>query len=113
MSKKLLIKYILMYFPAVIGAVLFSNGVVNLFSSLLLFFGGYIAIKNTLDYRLVKKNIDSIKPSNIILNNMKDNDYIDKVIVESKDRELIKPKNSEDIIGLKRTRRYSRVRKKY
>ena len=54
--KKIILKYLFLYLPFVMGIVLFSNGVVNLFSSLLLFAGGYVSIKNTFDYRLVKKN---------------------------------------------------------
>lgn len=49
-----------MYIPMLLGMVLFSYNVVNIFSSLLLFFGGYIAIKNTFDYRCIRKNIDSV-----------------------------------------------------
>ena len=59
--KKIILKYLMMYLPFVLGGVLFSVGSINLFSSLLFFVGGYIAIKNTLDFRLVKRNIDKLK----------------------------------------------------
>ena len=56
MYKKIIIKYIFMYIPMIVGIILFSNGIINLFSSLLLFVGGYISIKNTFDYRIVRRN---------------------------------------------------------
>ena len=49
-----------MYLSFVLGIILFSNGVVNLFSSLLLFVGGYISVKNTFDYRIINKNREKI-----------------------------------------------------
>ena len=36
-------------------------GIFNLFSSLLFFAGGYIAVKNTFDYRKIRKNIVDVK----------------------------------------------------
>lgn len=59
MNKKLLFKYVLFYIPMVVGIVFFTLGKVNLISSLLLFCGGYVAIKNTFDYRMVRRNIRS------------------------------------------------------
>ena len=110
MNKKLLIKYLIMYIPFVLGIGLFVGGVINLFSSLLLFLGGYIAFRNTLDYRLIKKNINSVKPVGDISNNDLNNSEVTKVMGESKN---IKPMISENIVGFKRTRRYSKVRRKY
>jgi len=109
MYLKLFIKYLLMYLPVIFGVILYVSGVVNLFSSLLLFLGGYIAIKNTLDYRLVKKNINNVKYS------QKSDIKVELDNVSSKciDRENIKSKNCDGIVGLKRVRRYSRVRRKY
>ncbi|MBQ2873413.1 MAG: hypothetical protein IJE89_05390 [Bacilli bacterium] len=66
MKKYLLIKYILLYLPFVVGVGLYSFGIYNLASSLLLFIGGYISIKNTFDYRKVNKNINSINSNNDI-----------------------------------------------
>lgn len=96
MNKKLIFKYVLLYIPFVIGIGLFSFGIFNLFSSLLLFLGGYIAIKNTVDYRKVRKNIDSVKIE----------------CEEVKKKEYVPKKTTEQIPGFKRTRRYERVRKR-
>jgi len=71
MKIKLLFRYILLYMPFIIGILLLSLGVVNFLSFLLLIVGGYIAIKNTFDYRLVKRHIRKIKLDNVNIN--KDN----------------------------------------
>lgn len=113
--KKVIIKYLMMYIPFIVGAVLIYSGWVNLLSSLLLFGGGYIAIKNTLDYRLLRKNInkgkmiDSVSVKNVVLND-------EKTLENEKNKSIgIKPinHNAEEIIGVKRTRRYTRVRRRY
>lgn len=96
MNKKLIFKYVLLYVPFILGLGLFSFGILNLFSSLLLFLGGYIAIKNTFDYRKVRKNIDSVKIEN------------DEIIK----KEYVPKRTAEQIPGFKRTRRYERVRKR-
>ena len=95
MNKKLIFRYVLLYVPFVLGIGLFSFGIFNLFSSLLLFAGGYLAIKNTFDYRKVKKNVESIQIED---NSKKKDDYTDK--------------SSENITNFKRVKKYSRVRKK-
>ena len=95
MNKKLIFKYFLLYVPFVVGIGLFSFGIFNLFSSLLFFVGGYMAIKNTFDYRKVKKNVESIQIED---NSKKKEDYTDKSI--------------ENITNFKRVKKYSRVRKK-
>ena len=59
MTKKILLKYLFMYLSFILGLILYSVGVVNIFSTLLVFVGGYISIKNTFDYRLVKRNINN------------------------------------------------------
>jgi len=69
---KKIFRYTLIYFPFVLGMILFLFNVVNLFSSLCLFLGGYIAIKNTFDYRLVKKNREYFKENNYHKNNNDD-----------------------------------------
>lgn len=96
MKKKLILKYILLYLPMMVGIGLFSYGVVNLFSSLLLFIGGYIAIKNTFDYREVRKNINSVNRE-IIDIPKEDYTYLEE------------PKN---IVEVKRVKRNIRVRKR-
>jgi len=92
----------------VVGIVLFSSGVVNLFSSLLLFLGGYVAIKNTIDYRLVRKNINGVK-----LKNEEDGKIVKVNKINNGEKVYVKSMNPENISGFKRTRRYSRVRRKY
>ena len=95
MNKKILLKYIIIYVPFILGIVLFSLNIVNLISSLLLFLGGYIAIKNTLDYRIVKKNINKYK----IENNKENKNYLDN-------REVM------DISKVKKRKRNIKVRKR-
>lgn len=95
MKKKLLFKYICLYLPFIVGSVMYSVGNISVFSSLLFFCGGYVAIKNTFDYRRVKKNIDSF--------NLECHDSSKKTYTN---------RNPENIIGLKRTRRYSKVRRR-
>lgn len=68
MKIKLLFKYMLMYMPFILGIILLSFGLVNFVSFLLLIVGGYIAIKNTFDYRLVKRHIRKIKLNNKMVN---------------------------------------------
>ena len=53
---KKIFRYMIIYVPFLLGIILFSFNVVNLFSSFCLCIGGYVAIKNTFDYRLVRKN---------------------------------------------------------
>ena len=92
-----------MYFPFILGLGMFCLGYINLVSSLLLFLGGYVSIKNTFDYRKIKKNIN------------KSIDRVPVVVrVEKKDnnkKTYVKPMNAENIVGIKRTRRYTRVRR--
>ena len=67
-KKKIIIKYILLYLPMISGIVMFSCEIINLFSTLLLFCGGYIAVKNTFDCRVVKRNINKIYKSSSAVN---------------------------------------------
>ena len=92
MMKKIVLKYILMYIPFIVGIMLYSFNIYNLFSSLLLFVGGYIALKNTLDYRRVNKNI------------VKENDNSFK-------RNVINVDNKR-VINVKKIKRNIRVRKR-
>ena len=94
MKKKILLKYILMYIPFVVGIMLYSFNIYNLFSSLLLFLGGYVALKNTLDYRKINKNINSVKEFN---------DDIGRNIVSD---------NDKNTVTIKRSKRNIRVRKR-
>ena len=92
-------RYIFICIPFIIGGLLFSFGVYNLVSSLLFFVGGYVALKKIFDYKkiLKKREANTSIPLTTKNNYQKDYSY----------------RNSEHIIGLKRTRRYSRVRRKY
>ena len=96
MNKKL--KYLLICLPFVIGGILFSFGVYNLFSSILFFAGGYIALKNIFDYRKIIKNRNNNTP----------------VIPEVKSsyKKDYSYRSAENIVGLKKTRRYSRIRRR-
>jgi len=60
MNKKKLFLIILKFFPFLGGMILFRMEIINLFSSLLLFVGGYIVVKNLFDYRIIRKNINNI-----------------------------------------------------
>ena len=106
---KLFIKYLKIYLPFILGIIFFSYGITNLVSSLLLFLGGYVAIKNTFDYRLLKKNINKI-------NNCGRKVYdVNKIENKQIKRVEIAPisRGAEDIVGFKRTRSYTRVRRRY
>lgn len=107
MKKHLLIKLIIIYLPFLLGIGMFSFGYINLFSSLLLFLGGYISIKNTVDYRKIKRNINNIQKR------IEKEPIAVKVkkIDNNKDKCYVRPIVAEDIVGFKRTRRYSRVRR--
>ena len=67
MSKKVFLKYLFMYSLFILGVILYSSGIITLFSSILLFGGGYISLKNTFDYRLIKRNFN--KPMCILVSN--------------------------------------------
>lgn len=95
MNKKLLLKYLLLALPFLIGSILYSLGIYNILSSILFFCGGYIFIKNISDYRKIQKNKNNLNIINKIDNDIK-KEY----------------RSYDSIIGLKRTRRYSRVRKR-
>ena len=106
MKKQLILKYVLMYFPFVLGIGMFSLGYINLVSSLLLFLGGYISIKNTFDYRKVKRNI------NIVQSNSEKTPVIVNVKkIDNNKKIYVKSMSAENIVGIKRTRRYTRVRR--
>ena len=92
MIKKRLIKYILLFLPFIIGSVCFGLGIYNLFSSLLFFCGLYIGLKNVFNYRKINNDMSRIEK---IDDDIK-NGY----------------RSYDSVIGLKRTRRYSRVRKR-
>ena len=73
MDKKRLLYFILKFVPFIIGIILFKLGIINLISSLLLFVGGYISIKNIFDYRVLRKNIDSILDNKYVIEKKEDN----------------------------------------
>lgn len=93
--KKLILKYILLLLPFLIGSIMFSFGIYNIISSLLFFVGGYVFVKNLFDYRKIKKN------RNIIVNNQIGSIKKDRIY-----------RTSENIPMLKRTRIHHRVRKR-
>ena len=83
-----------------VGGLLFSFGVYNLFSSLMFFVGGYVALKNIFDYRKILKNKE-------------ENDFCIEHVKNSYEKDYSYRRNAENVIGIKRTRRYSRVRRKF
>ena len=114
MNKKLLLRYVLLCLPFAVGSVVYSFGVVNIVSSLLFFVGGYVAIKNIFDYRKVRKNINIVNArKNVFVDNRLDNDVdsIQKVKVYEKSNNNTY-KSYDCIPGLKRTRRYGKVRRR-
>ena len=84
MRKKRLIRNILLFLPFIIGSVCFSS---------LLFFGGlYVGLKNIFNYRKINNDISRIEKVNSDIKN----GY----------------RSYDSVVGIKRTRRYSRVRKR-
>ena len=93
--RKIMLKYILLLLPFVIGSVMFGFGIYNIVSSLLFFVGGYMFVKNIFDYRKIRKN--------------------KKLLIDNQDNIVKKDKvyrTSEEIPMLKRTRIHHRVRKR-
>ena len=121
--EKIIIKYLMMYIAFILGIILFSFGITNLFSSMLFFVGGYASIKNTLDYRIIKRNIgkfkkyDSVKLNDFSVNvNIEDKKLGDDNMINKKELvSSIKPisHNVDNIMGIKRIRRYGKVRRRY
>ena len=126
MKNRLIKRYMLLCMPFVLGIVLYRYRIFNILSSVLFFGGGYIAIKNICDYRKINKNIRLFSDSYDKNYNINDMDNRDNVISQSigkdsnKNLEFVKDnskynyKHREDNInGLKNTRRYIRVRRRY
>lgn len=92
------VKYLLICLPFFGGVVLFSFGFFNLFSSLLVFVGGYVALKKiaTDKKRKLNNNSNGKIMSEVKSSYEKDYSY----------------RNAENIIGIKRTIRYPKVRKR-
>ena len=93
--RKIILRYILLGLPFIVGSVMFGFGIYNIISSLLFFCGGYVFVKNIFDYRKVRKN------KNLVVDNKIDVVKNDKVY-----------RTAEEIPMLKRTRVYHRVRKR-
>jgi hypothetical protein len=94
MKKNIILKYLLIYLPFISGLILYSFGIYNIFSSLLVFLGGYISIKNTFDYRKLNKNINNLK----VENNLKKENYQNT--------------NKENIIYTRKIKKVPRIRKR-
>ena len=93
--KKLILKYILLLLPFLIGSIMFSFSIYNIISSLLFFVGGYVFLKNVFDYRKIKRNKKIIDEKYVFI--PRENNYY---------------KSCENIVGIKRTRVHHRVRKR-
>ena len=95
MKRKLLYRYILIYIPMVVGGVLYCLNSINIVSSLLLFLGGYIAIKNTFDYRMVKKNVKKVSNCENTDRNINDGYSKDKMMIMMKRKRNIRVRKRE------------------
>lgn len=95
---KKMAKYILICLPFISGGLLFSFGVINLFSSVLFFCGGYVALKKILNDK--KREINGVKDKEIMfgINNSYKKDY--------------SYRSAENIVGFKKTMRGPKVRKR-
>ena len=129
MKKKMIRRYVLLGFPFLIGSILYGMEIYNIFSSVLFFGGGYVFIKNICDYRYVSKNInkvcrvktkklEEVNDNNNEVDNVRSVSIVNDIKIEnSKDNgsESINKKyrSYEDIPGLKSTRRYVKVRRRY
>ena len=137
LKKKLILRYIFLCIPFIIGIFLYSGGIYNIFSSALFFGGGYITIKNIFDYRKINKNIRKIfaNDDKKIRFDIK-NDCMDNVVRNKKrleifdvfnnidlgndlinndniEKRIYKYNASDNIPLLKNTRRHIRVRRRY
>ena len=143
MKRKLIKRYILICFPFICGLLLYGIGYYGVISSLLFFCGGYILFKNIFDYRVVKKNIRKCIDKNNNLEIDNDDRDIDDVMELDLDRDKIDRVNvieqnynnsidirkenecdcmnkygyeymkRDNINGLKSTRRYIKIRRRY
>ena len=95
MKKKLVVRYLLLFLPFIIGSICFSLGIYNLFSSILFFVGGYIGLKDVLDYRKINKYKNNISKIEIVDDDIKKED-----------------RSYDSVVSIKRTRRYNKVRKR-
>lgn len=90
---KKIILFIYIFFPFILGIGLFSLGIINLFSSLCLFLGGYILLKNTLDYRVVRKNKKIINENRgVSVIKKDDNLEVKKIRIKKRERIRIRKK---------------------
>ena len=104
MIKKILVRYSILGLPFIFGILLYINNKINIISSLLLFVGGYIFIKNLFDYRKIKRNIYYIKKknNNLDINIKKEvNDRSNMLIFEFSKGEDIKCIKDKEIDSIK------------
>ena len=115
MEKKLIKRYVLLCLPFICGIGLYLVGFINIVSSLLLFGGGYITVKNLFDYRIIKRSvrkvshIDKIGMENIY--KVKTNDEINSNVIDFSNN-MNRYRSYDSIPGFKRTRRYIKVRRR-
>lgn len=116
MNKRLLLRYVLLCLPFILGSMLYGLGIINIVSSLLFFVGGYVAIKNIFDYRKVRKNISIVNVRKTVdiskgKNTNKEIEVIQEVnkYIESNQNVY---RSYDNVPGLKRTRRYTKVRRR-
>lgn len=110
MNKKLLVRYVLICLPFVLGTLLFSFGVFNFISSILFFAGGYVAIKNLCDYRKINMNKRIVNDSKINNDIKLENNSVG-VDLDKKNVNY-RYQSYDSIPGFKRTMVYKKVRKR-
>ena len=104
MIKKILVRYSILGLPFIFGILLYITNKINIISSLLLFVGGYIFIKNLFDYRKIKRNIYYMKKknNNLDINIKKEvNDRSNMLIFEFSKGEDIKCIKDKEIDSIK------------
>lgn len=89
MKKKLIVRYVFLCMPFIIGIFLYSGGMINIFSSVLFFGGGYVAIKNIFDYRKINKNIRKILVNDDI-----------KIVIDTENNEVDGNIKNEENLGV-------------
>lgn len=121
MRKKLIKRYVLLCIPFICGCLLYGIGSYGIVSSILFFGGGYVVIKNIFDYRMVNKNKKKCINKGLRIDNndnmdslLLDRENIDvSVNINSDNKYNYEYRKSDNILGLKNTRRHIKVRRRY
>lgn len=115
MKKKIIRRYLIIGIPFMIGTLLFSIGIINILSSLLLFCGGYILFKNIFDYRKIHRNKfrvgKKVNISNIDkdMNIDKDNINRNKTLDNASSKDIVNTSSNGKNIDMDYNREESRI----